>query len=52
MIKHKLIRITTIPVSLNVLLKGQHNFMAQHYEVVGISSEEGLLKTFKSFKNN
>ena len=26
--------------------------MAQHYEVVGISSEEGLLKTFKLFQKN
>lgn len=36
----KLIRITTVPVSLRGLLKGQHRFMsANGYEVVGVSSE-------------
>lgn len=34
----KLIRITTVPVSLKTLLKGQHRFMSEHYEVIGISS--------------
>lgn len=37
--KYKLIRITTVPVSLKTLLKGQHEFMSHHFEVVGISSE-------------
>jgi glycosyltransferase involved in cell wall biosynthesis len=37
--KNKLIRITTVPVSLKTLLKGQHLFMSNHYEVVGISSQ-------------
>lgn len=37
--KIKLIRITTVPVSLKTLLKGQHQFMSNHYEVIGISSE-------------
>lgn len=36
--KPKLIRITTVPVSLKTLLKGQHRFMSSHYEVVGVSS--------------
>ena len=36
----KLIRITTVPVSLKTLLKGQHRFMSENgYEVVGVSSE-------------
>ena len=36
----KLIRITTIPLSLKVLLKGQHRFMVQNgFEVVGVSSK-------------
>lgn len=37
--KSKLIRITTVPVSLKTLLKGQLEFMSHHFEVVGISSE-------------
>ncbi|AKQ39500.1 glycosyl transferase family 1 [Riemerella anatipestifer Yb2] len=37
--KRKLFRITTVPVSLDVLLKGQHRFMSkQGFEVVGVSS--------------
>ena len=36
--KKKLIRITTVPSALAVLLKGQLKFMSNHYEVVGISS--------------
>ena len=43
--KNKLIRITTIPSSLNVLLENQLNFMNDYYEVEAISSyEEGLKK--------
>ncbi|MEO6348103.1 MAG: glycosyltransferase family 4 protein [Aquaticitalea sp.] len=34
----KLIRITTVPVSLRTLLKGQLKFMSQHFEVIGVSS--------------
>jgi glycosyltransferase involved in cell wall biosynthesis len=37
--KNKVIRITTVPISLKILLKGQHQFMSNHYEVVGISSK-------------
>lgn len=36
--KKKLIRITTIPESLGMLLKGQLKFMTDNYEVIGISS--------------
>ncbi|MBL4663867.1 MAG: glycosyltransferase, partial [Flavobacteriaceae bacterium] len=36
--KEKLIRITTVPSSLKILLKGQHTFMRKYYEVVGVSS--------------
>lgn len=36
----KLIRLSTIPISLKTLLKGQHRFMSQNgFEVVGVSSE-------------
>lgn len=38
--KPKLIRITTVPISLKTLLKGQHRFMSQNgFEVVGVSSK-------------
>jgi len=36
--KYKLIRITTVPQSLDVLLKGQLEYMSEHFEVIGISS--------------
>lgn len=36
--KPTLIRITTVPMSLNVLLKGQLRFMKDHFEVLAISS--------------
>ncbi|WP_067151787.1 glycosyltransferase family 4 protein [Pseudotamlana agarivorans] len=34
----KIIRITTVPTSLGILLKGQLNFMSKYYEVLGVSS--------------
>ena len=34
----KLIRVTTVPLSLKILLKGQHRFMSQYYRVIGVSS--------------
>ncbi|MAL60758.1 MAG: glycosyltransferase family 1 protein [Flavobacteriaceae bacterium] len=37
--KSKLIRITTVPSSLKILLKGQHSFMSEYYDVIGISSK-------------
>lgn len=37
--KPKLFRVTTVPISLKILLKGQHRFMSQHFEVLGISSQ-------------
>lgn len=36
--KSKLIRITTVPISLRKLLKGQMRYMSEHYEVIGVSS--------------
>ena len=36
--KKKVIRISTIPMSLDVLLQGQLRMLAEHYEVVGVSS--------------
>lgn len=35
----KLVRVTTVPISLKILLKGQHRFMSYNgFEVVGVSS--------------
>lgn len=42
--KLKLIRITTVPVSLDKLLNGQLRYMNQFYEVIGISSDSEYLK--------
>ena len=36
--KKKIIRITTVPVSLSGLLKGQLRFMSNYYDILGISS--------------
>ena len=41
---NKLVRITTVPLSLQKLLEGQLNFMQQEYEVVAVSSDEKRLK--------
>ncbi len=41
---NKLIRITTVPLSLEKLLEGQLNFMQKEYEVIAVSSEEKKLK--------
>lgn len=40
----KLIRITTIPLSLKVLLRGQLKFMSHYFEVIGVSSNEKELE--------
>ncbi|HEX8269199.1 MAG TPA: glycosyltransferase family 4 protein [Flavobacterium sp.] len=42
-IKPKLIRITTVPISLDKLLSGQMRFMSQHYDVTAISSDKEAL---------
>jgi len=34
----KLLRLTTVPVSLKILLRGQLSFMKQYFNVVGVSS--------------
>lgn len=46
--KPKLIRVTTIPMSLKILLKGQLRFMQQNgFEVLGVSSSGTDLETVK-----
>ena len=42
--KHILIRVTTIDLSLHVLLEGQLRFLNNEFEVVGIAADTGLLK--------
>jgi glycosyltransferase involved in cell wall biosynthesis len=43
--KSKLVRITTVPISLDKLIEGQMKFMTSHsFEVVGISSPGDLLE--------
>ncbi|WP_417559083.1 glycosyltransferase family 4 protein [Mesoflavibacter zeaxanthinifaciens] len=42
----KLIRITTVPMSLEKLLEGQLAFMKDHFEVVAISADKERLGTF------
>lgn len=39
----KLIRITTVPISLHKLLKGQLKFMSTYYDVVAVSSFSDIL---------
>lgn len=41
---NKLIRITTVPISLETLLEGQLKYMSKYYEVLAISSDEKHLK--------
>lgn len=43
MSKKKLIRITTVPISLDKLLSGQLNYMTMFYEVIAVSSEKKYL---------
>lgn len=38
--KAKIIRITTVPVSMNIILKGQLAYMNQFYEVVGVTGRD------------
>lgn len=44
MTKPKLIRITTVPISLDKLLTGQLRFMNSFYEVIAVSSDNKYLK--------
>ena len=48
--KNKLIRITTVPISLFSLLKGQLRFMSQYYEVKGVSSEGELRNMAEAYE--
>ncbi|WP_024769164.1 glycosyltransferase family 4 protein [Aquimarina macrocephali] len=37
----KIIRVTTVPISLGKLLQGQLRYMSQHYDVIGVSGKGG-----------
>ncbi len=41
-----LIRITTVPLSLEKLLEGQLNFIKNHFDVIAVSSDKEKLKAF------
>jgi glycosyltransferase involved in cell wall biosynthesis len=40
----KLIRVTTVPISLDKLLEGQLSYMRNHYDVTAISSDKNYLE--------
>lgn len=42
--KPTLVRITTVPISLEKLLSGQLRFMADHFHVIGVSSDDAGLQ--------
>ena len=41
--KSKLVRVTTVPISLDKLLHGQLRFMSTYYEVIALSSDKEYL---------
>jgi glycosyltransferase involved in cell wall biosynthesis len=47
----KLIRITTVPISLDKLLGGQLRFMGSHYEVTAVASEKEYLERIGKKEN-
>ncbi len=42
--KPKLLRVTTVPLSLDKLLSGQLNYMSQYFDVIAVSSDQDYLK--------
>jgi glycosyltransferase involved in cell wall biosynthesis len=47
----KLIRITTVPLSLDKLLSGQLQFMSSYYDVIAVSSEKEYLERIGKREN-
>jgi len=43
---NKLVRVTTIPLSLEKLLEGQLTFMNQHYKVIAVAADEKRLEKY------
>ncbi|UZO80236.1 glycosyltransferase family 4 protein [Aquimarina sp. ERC-38] len=48
---NKIIRVTTVPGSLNKLLKGQLRFMSKHFEVIAISSRKDSVTSTSGISN-
>ncbi len=48
MMKKKIIRITTVPISLKNLLKGQSKYMSQYYHVIGVTSPGDAINDIKN----
>jgi glycosyltransferase involved in cell wall biosynthesis len=48
MVRKKIVRVTTVPLSLNLLLKGQLAYLNQFYEVIALSSPGEDLEKVKS----
>jgi len=46
--KKKLIRITTVPISFEALLRHQMHFMREHYDIVAVSSPSHELKEIEA----
>lgn len=45
----KIIRVTTVPISLNILLKGQLKFMNENgFDIIGVSSSGAELQDVKN----
>lgn len=38
--RKKIIRITTVPISMEILLKGQLRFMSRYFDVIGVTSND------------
>jgi len=51
MSKNTLIRITTVPLSLDKLLEGQLNYMSDFYNVIAVSSEKEYLEKIGKREN-
>lgn len=51
MSKKTLIRITTVPLSLDKLLEGQLHFMSENYNVIAVSSEKDYLEKIGKKEN-
>ncbi|WP_418603866.1 glycosyltransferase family 4 protein [Hwangdonia sp.] len=50
--RKKILRITTVPMSLASLLKGQLKFMSDYFEIIGVSSAgDGFLEDISSREN-
>jgi glycosyltransferase involved in cell wall biosynthesis len=49
--KHKILRISTVPLSLNLLLKGQLSFLNQYYNIIAVSGKGRDLEEVRMREN-